>query len=72
MTEDEISNLWYLAKIIHEAKRDICWGKNSNKWPWPSSSRNYTHNPIAYVDLALACAESVKNNFDIDLNFHKI
>lgn len=59
-----------LAKTIHEAKIALCWGKDrvGVREPWPdfddpSVVRAYPHNPIAYVDIALAQARAVMGNF---------
>jgi hypothetical protein len=60
MTLAEMERLWPLAKVLHEARRDLAWGSKlgSQREPWPKWDKNYTHNPIAYVDLALAQAEA--------------
>jgi hypothetical protein len=59
MTLERMKALWPVAKAIHEARRDLAWGKNSLREPWPEWSTAYSHNPIAYVDLALASADAV-------------
>jgi len=68
MKISEMEDLWDLARIIHEARRDLAYGKGSLKEPWPKSSNTYTHSPIAYVDLSLASAKAVLDNFKIDLS----
>jgi hypothetical protein len=69
MTLKEIEELWELARVIHEARRDLAWGPvvGPKKEKWPRFHRSYTHNPIAYVDLALASAKAVTDTFKIDL-----
>jgi hypothetical protein len=68
VTIDQIRDLWDLAGVIHRARRDLTWGPNrTDKEPWPKWHRSYTHNPIAYADLALAAAESITNHFKIDI-----
>ncbi len=57
MTLSDMQRLWPLAKLLHEARRDLAWGRKTTREPWPEWDKNYTHNPIAYVDLALAQAE---------------
>jgi hypothetical protein len=70
MTLQEIEDLWDLARIIHEARRDLAWGPNlgPKRELWPSLPKNYTHNPISYVDLALASAKAVTEHFRIDVS----
>lgn len=68
MKINDIEDLWDLARIIHEARRDLAYGKCYRKEPWPKYDKNYTHSPIAYVDLALASAKAVLDNFKIDLS----
>lgn len=58
MTVNEIQRLWDLARRLHEARRDLAWGSQTTKEPWPEFSTAYSHNPIAYVDLALAQAKA--------------
>lgn len=59
MTIEEIQRLWPIAKLLHETRRDLAWGRKVTREPWPEYSSAYTHNPIAYVDLALAQAEAI-------------
>jgi hypothetical protein len=55
-----IKDLWPVAKLLHEARRDAAWGKaGKHREPFPEFTTAYTHNPIAYVDLALAQAEAL-------------
>lgn len=49
------------AKIIHEARIAYCWGKHAvglrDPWPdftQPRAIENYGHNPVPWVDIALA------------------
>ena len=67
MTLQEIEDLWDLAGVLHRARIELAWGKGSRREPWPKFHRSYTHNPIAYVDLALAQAAAVVEHFKIDL-----
>lgn len=66
MTLEEMQRLWPLAKALHEARRDLAWGKKLGavREPWPEWSTAYSHNPIAYVDLALAQAEAISADVD--------
>ncbi|MDE2104138.1 MAG: hypothetical protein KGL39_43275 [Patescibacteria group bacterium] len=60
MTIERMRQLWPIAKILHEARRDMAWGLcGPRRERWPEFSSAYTHSPIAYVDLALAQAEAV-------------
>jgi hypothetical protein len=70
MTEQEHIDLWDFARTIHEARIALAWGPSfvGRREPWPEWHRAYLHNPIAYVDLALACAKAVIDNFKIDLS----
>jgi len=73
MTCEEIKNLWDLARILHESHRDFTRGNvildQTLRQPWPITPEYYNHSySIAYVDLALAQAEAVVNNFKIDLS----
>lgn len=65
MTVEEIRRLWPLAQLLHETRRDLAWGRKlgSTREPWPEWSAAYTHNPIAYVDLALVQAEAVDRHY---------
>jgi len=62
MTLNRMRALWGLAQILHETRRNMAWGGNTQREPWPEFTSAYSHNPIAYVDLALAQADAV---FDI-------
>jgi hypothetical protein len=72
MTIDEMRDLWDLAGVIHEARIKLAWGRLTSREPWPDGTdkylRAYPHSPIAYVDLALASAKAVTDNFKIDLS----
>jgi hypothetical protein len=60
MTLDEMQRLWPVAKLLHEARRDLAWGAAGRlREPFPAFTAAYTHNPIAYVDLALAQAKAL-------------
>lgn len=61
MTLDEMRRLWPLARVLHEARRNLAWGAQTGerRESWPEWTSAYTHSPIAYVDLALAQAEAV-------------
>lgn len=57
-----------LAKIIHETRIALCWGKEfvGRRDPWPDFDdpkvfRGYAHepNPKTWVDIAYAQAEAV-------------
>lgn len=53
-----------VGKILHEARRTLAWGPSSTREPWPNfddpkTLRAYSHNPISYVDLALAQADAI-------------
>lgn len=67
MTLKEMEDLWDLAGVIHRARVELAWGKSTRMQPRPEYDKNYTHNPVAYVELALASAEAVVNNFKIDV-----
>lgn len=56
-----MKQLWPVAKVLHEARRDLAWGRHTTREPWPEFSTAYSHSPIAYVDLALAQAEAISN-----------
>ncbi len=62
MTLEKMQKLWPIAKTLHEARRDLAWGPTvgKTKEKWPEWSSAYPHNPIAYVDLALAQAEAIE------------
>ena len=54
-----------LARILHEARVRLAWGAAlvATREPFPDFGdpvvrRGYSHNPIAYVDLALAQADA--------------
>ena len=68
MTLQEIEDLWDLARVIHEARQDLAWGRGLKRQVWPKFDKNYTHNPIAYIDLSLASAKAVVEHFRIDLD----
>jgi hypothetical protein len=57
-----------MAQVIHEARIRIAWGPRyvGLREPWPVWSTAYSHNPIAYVDLALAAADAVCKEFQLD------
>ena len=61
MTLERIEELWGLAKKLHEARIACAWGPRfvGVKEPWPEFSSAYSHEPIAFVDLALAQADVV-------------
>ena len=60
MTLEQMKRLWPVAKILHESRRDFVWGKTGSvRETWPEYSNSYSHNPIAYVDLALRQAEAL-------------
>ena len=65
MNLERMKRLWPVARVIHEARRDLAWGKNSAREPWPADDdrtlRAYPHDPIAYVDLALASAAALED-----------
>ena len=63
MTIDRMKELWPLAKVLHEARRDIAWGKKTLREPWPEFTISYSHNPIAYIDLALEQADAASRYF---------
>lgn len=67
MTLDEMRRLWPLAKLLHEARRDLAWGSSAGarREPWPEWHRAYPHSPISYVDLALAQAEAVERAYEM-------
>jgi hypothetical protein len=68
MTVNEMEDLWDLAGVIHRARVTLAWGQaGATREPWPKFSTAYSHNPIAYVDMALASAKAVVNNFKIDV-----
>lgn len=56
MTLAEMQRLWPLARVLHEARRDLAWGRGTPREPWPEWSTAYPHSPVAFVDLALAQA----------------
>lgn len=65
MESQRIQRLWDIAKVLHESRRDLAWGSKLGKIrePWPELTplylRSYTHNPVAYIDLALAQADAI-------------
>jgi hypothetical protein len=64
VTTAEMQRLWPLAKLLHETRRNLAWGR-SDREPWPEWTAAYSHSPIAYVDLALAQAEAVDKRYVI-------
>jgi hypothetical protein len=55
-----------MAKVLHEARIAFCWGRDyvGKRDPWPDFGdpkvlRSYPHNPIPYVDIAVAQAEAL-------------
>jgi hypothetical protein len=61
--EGEIDR-WKVAEVIHVARIKLAWGNawegRAAKFPQTEKERRaYLHNPIAEVDLALACADAV-------------
>jgi hypothetical protein len=61
LTDDQ----WTLGQLLHEARQASAWGGKSETWPsfvhrWPAR-KNYTHNRIAEIDLALDQALAVLN-----------
>jgi hypothetical protein len=67
MIIQEMQRLWPLARVLHEARRDLAWGAAAGvrREPWPEWSSAYPHNPIAYVDLALAQAVAAEKHLAI-------
>lgn len=65
MTELEHKSLWELARVLHEARKTLAWGPKLApiKEPFPEWHRSYLHNPITYVDLALAQAKAATDFF---------
>lgn len=61
MTIEETHNLWSLAKLLHEARQRLAWGRIHD--PFPDWTFSYTHHPIAFVDLALAEAKVATEYF---------
>lgn len=59
MTLDQMRKLWPVAKMLHEARRNmapIALARDA----WPEWTAAYPHNPIAFVDLALAQAAAIE------------
>jgi hypothetical protein len=62
MTLDQMRRLWPVAKLLHEARRDLAWGPAAaHRERWPEWTTAYPHNPIAFVDLALAQAAAIES-----------
>jgi hypothetical protein len=61
MKLDDMQRLWLIAKLLHETRRDLAWGPKAGpvREVWPEYTSAYPHNPIAFVDLALAQAEAL-------------
>ena len=56
-----------LARVLHEAKIALCWGRDAvgRRDPWPDFGdpkvlRGYDHNPVSYVDIALEQAAAAR------------
>jgi hypothetical protein len=66
MTLKDMEDLWELGRTIHEARLKLAWGAAAaTREPWPEFTSAYSHNPIAYVDLALASAAAVRDRFNV-------
>jgi len=63
MTLTQMQELWELARAIHEGRQKLAWGRIHD--PWPAWSTAYPHNPVPFVDLALASAEAVVARFRV-------
>lgn len=66
MSTEQLERL-NLARSLHEARVALAWGKHNvgKREPWPKFEdpvvlRAYPHNPIAYVDLALAQVDAIQ------------
>ncbi|HXE51203.1 MAG TPA: hypothetical protein VN663_22690 [Ramlibacter sp.] len=59
MTLDQMRKLWPIAKLLHEARQQIAPTALGGQ-AWPEWTPAYPHNPIAFVDIALAQAAAVE------------
>lgn len=77
MKVEQMQALWPIAKTLHEARIALAWGARlvGVREPWPAWSSAYPHNPIAFVDLALAQAEAIaaeRNKTSEELNILRL
>jgi hypothetical protein len=62
VTLRDMERLWPLARVLHEARKKLAWGAHGDaREPWPEFSTAYSHDPIAYVDLALVQAQAAED-----------
>jgi hypothetical protein len=56
-----------IAKIIHETRMDLCWGKNRNgRDPWPEKMPpDFGYVPQPWVDIAWAQAGAVMEAINV-------
>lgn len=64
MTIEQMRKLWPVAKLLHEARRSMAPIALARE-AWPEWTPAYPHNPIAYVDIALAQAAMVEHLIDV-------